>query len=264
MGRSTMGHQDWEQKQVIANHAKFFIVDDLCYYIGSQNLYIANLAEWGIIVDDEAQTRKVLEEYWRPMWNCSYKKDPPDCNVDEVMNGLDINRDGKDASEYTAEQLDLAEQIRYANDGGGTAKGVSLAVLCKRASDLKNSDLIGKSDPYCDIHIEDAHGTKVKSNQRTSVVKNNLNPAWNEVLIFEGLLNPRDYVLKIKVMDEDTFLGISALNPDDELGEATVSMRELKNSGEFQDFELQIQPESSRHAKSRLFIALNTLGEWGV
>ena len=33
--------------------------------IGSQNLYIADLAEWGIIVDDEAQTLKTLEEYWK-------------------------------------------------------------------------------------------------------------------------------------------------------------------------------------------------------
>ena len=31
-----------------------------------------------------------MAEYWEPMWKVSYKSE--DCNVDEVMDGLDIDR----------------------------------------------------------------------------------------------------------------------------------------------------------------------------
>ena len=54
-------------------HAKHFIVDDVCTYIGSQNLYICDLAEWGVVVDDAEATKKIIREYWQPMWNISYK-----------------------------------------------------------------------------------------------------------------------------------------------------------------------------------------------
>jgi len=73
----------------VGNHAKFFIVDELCYYLGSQNLYIADLAEWGLIVDSEAQTREVIREYWEPLWAQSeYAK----VTVDQMMKGKEVRR----------------------------------------------------------------------------------------------------------------------------------------------------------------------------
>merc|ERR1711920_858185 len=75
-------------------HAKHFIIDDKAYYIGSQNWYVCDLAEWGILVDDANQTRKVLHEYWHPMWQNSYKPEH-DCNVDDVLDGLDVDREGE-------------------------------------------------------------------------------------------------------------------------------------------------------------------------
>ena len=33
-------------------HTKFWMVDDAAFYLGSQNLYPNNLAEWGMIIDD--------------------------------------------------------------------------------------------------------------------------------------------------------------------------------------------------------------------
>lgn len=83
----------WPDGEGLGNHAKFFIVDDICYYVGSQNLYIANLAEWGVIVDDPGETRRMLDEYWKPMWEQSYSEE--DCNDDDVMDGLHIDRDGE-------------------------------------------------------------------------------------------------------------------------------------------------------------------------
>eukprot|EP00929_Paragymnodinium_shiwhaense_P060862 TRINITY_DN30385_c0_g2_i1.p1 TRINITY_DN30385_c0_g2~~TRINITY_DN30385_c0_g2_i1.p1 ORF type:complete len:587 (-),score=102.44 TRINITY_DN30385_c0_g2_i1:193-1953(-) len=84
---------DWPDGQRIGNHAKFFIVDKQAYYLGSQNMYIANLAEWGVIVDDAAMTEKLMNEYWNPCWRESYTE--ADCDVDKVMDGLDISRDGE-------------------------------------------------------------------------------------------------------------------------------------------------------------------------
>mmetsp|Transcript_50876 Transcript_50876/g.99520 ORF Transcript_50876/g.99520 Transcript_50876/m.99520 type:complete len:475 (-) Transcript_50876:163-1587(-) len=71
-------------------HAKHFIIDDRCAYIGSQNLYVCDLAEWGVIVDHEEATRKMMDEYWCPMWEASYTVE--DCSVREVMDGLNIDR----------------------------------------------------------------------------------------------------------------------------------------------------------------------------
>ena len=51
----------------LGNHSKYFIVDDLCSYTGSQNIYVCDLAEWGVIVDDSVLTAKILQDYWRPL-----------------------------------------------------------------------------------------------------------------------------------------------------------------------------------------------------
>jgi len=112
--RSKKGSEEWADGGHIGNHAKFFMVDDKCYYVGSQNLYIANLAEWGIVVDDEAQTQKVLEEYWNPMWEQSYDAVSPDCNVDKVMDSLGVDRKGVDESTASSEDKILAMKSKMA------------------------------------------------------------------------------------------------------------------------------------------------------
>jgi len=90
--KPSKGQQKWADGQNIGNHAKFFIIDDLCYYLGSQNLYICNLAEWGVVVDDETETKKVLEAYWNPLWENSYHGQAFD--FEEVMKQANVNRDG--------------------------------------------------------------------------------------------------------------------------------------------------------------------------
>jgi phosphatidylserine/phosphatidylglycerophosphate/cardiolipin synthase-like enzyme len=81
----------YDDGMTIGMHAKHFIVDDICTYIGSQNLYVCDLAEWGVAIDNEQQTKKLMEEYWNPMWKASFTGE--DCDVDAVMDGLDIDRD---------------------------------------------------------------------------------------------------------------------------------------------------------------------------
>ncbi|MDG1483162.1 MAG: hypothetical protein P8R54_26470 [Myxococcota bacterium] len=61
----------WPSGAGIGNHSKFFIVDDGLFYVGSQNLYIANLAEFGLFVDDVTMTDEVLGAFWNPLWDAS-------------------------------------------------------------------------------------------------------------------------------------------------------------------------------------------------
>lgn len=84
----------------LGNHSKYFIVDDLCSYTGSQNLYVCDLAEWGVIVDDSAFTAKMLQDYWRPLWEASFVE--TDCDCQKVMDGLNIDREG--------DQVDLSTE----------------------------------------------------------------------------------------------------------------------------------------------------------
>jgi hypothetical protein len=44
--------------------AKYFMIDDICCYIGSQNLYKCDLAEWGVVIDDAARVQAIKEEFW--------------------------------------------------------------------------------------------------------------------------------------------------------------------------------------------------------
>ena len=79
-------------------------MDDVACYIGSQNLYVCDLAEWGVVIDNAEQTQKIKEEYWDPIWENSYA-DGADVDVQEVMDGLDIDRDGEDPANVSPEQL---------------------------------------------------------------------------------------------------------------------------------------------------------------
>lgn len=100
----------WEDDMTLGLHSKHFIIDDVAAYIGSQNLYVCDLAEWGVLIDDEETIQKFMAEYWTPMWENSHTGE--DVDVDAVMDGLDIDRDGADPSEIddeTKEQMKIAE-----------------------------------------------------------------------------------------------------------------------------------------------------------
>ena len=101
--------QTYEDGKSIGMHAKHFIVDDVCAYIGSQNLYICDLAEWGVVIDDEQTTKRMLEEYWKPLWESSFA--PGDCDVEAVMDGLDVNRHQQTTT--PPEQKKAFERLRF-------------------------------------------------------------------------------------------------------------------------------------------------------
>jgi hypothetical protein len=65
------------------------------------------LAEWGVVIDNEEATLSIKSQYWDPMWKCSYIKD--DCEVDKVMDGLNIHREAENGYEMTKLQYEQAK-----------------------------------------------------------------------------------------------------------------------------------------------------------
>ncbi|WIM14088.1 hypothetical protein [Enhydrobacter sp.] len=61
----------WPGGHPIGNHAKFWMVDDRTFYIGSDNMYPVNLQEYGYIVDDAKAAADLLAAYWTPLWRWS-------------------------------------------------------------------------------------------------------------------------------------------------------------------------------------------------
>ena len=55
----------------IINHAKFWMVDDLAFHVGSDNLYPHNLQEFGYVVESPALAREAIASYWDPLWTFS-------------------------------------------------------------------------------------------------------------------------------------------------------------------------------------------------
>jgi murine toxin len=52
------------------NHAKVYIADDSCYYIGSDNLYPHDLAEFGFLIEGKS-VQDLLRNYWDLLWHYS-------------------------------------------------------------------------------------------------------------------------------------------------------------------------------------------------
>jgi len=94
---------EWETQNKIGLHSKFFIVDDVCTYIGSQNLYVFDLAEWGVAIDDKSKTEEIMKSLWNPMWECSFKNGS-DVSPERVMEilGVDRNPNAKASDEDIA------------------------------------------------------------------------------------------------------------------------------------------------------------------
>jgi phosphatidylserine/phosphatidylglycerophosphate/cardiolipin synthase-like enzyme len=57
------------------NHSKVYIIDEDCFYIGSDNFYVSlfedGLQEFGFLIEDKSETKKFIEEYWSYLWKYS-------------------------------------------------------------------------------------------------------------------------------------------------------------------------------------------------
>jgi hypothetical protein len=55
----------------IINHAKFWMVDECGFHVGSDNLYPHNLQELGYFIESADVAREALAAYWEPLWRFS-------------------------------------------------------------------------------------------------------------------------------------------------------------------------------------------------
>jgi len=61
----------WPNGFKIANHSKFWMVDDRLFYVGSENLYPSDLQEYGVILNDAGAAAQMKQEYWDKLWSFS-------------------------------------------------------------------------------------------------------------------------------------------------------------------------------------------------
>ncbi|CAJ1815528.1 unnamed protein product [Sphenostylis stenocarpa] len=103
----------------------------------------------------------------------------------------------------------------------------TLRVNVMKANDLKNMEIIGKSDPYAVLHIRPLFKVKTK------VIDNNLNPVWNEV--FDLIAEDKEtQSLIVEVFDKD-------IGQDKRLGIAKLPLINLEAEIE-KEFELRLLP----------------------
>ncbi|KAB2056231.1 hypothetical protein ERO13_A11G083000v2 [Gossypium hirsutum] len=107
-----------------------------------------------------------------------------------------------------------------------------LTVTVVKANDLKNMEMIGKSDPYVVVYIRPLFKVKTK------VIDNNLNPVWNQT--FELIAEDREtQALTVEVFDQD-------IGQDKRLGIAKFRLIEL-------------EPETPKEIILNLLSSLDTL-----
>ncbi|KAF3631219.1 putative digalactosyldiacylglycerol synthase 2, chloroplastic-like [Capsicum annuum] len=103
-----------------------------------------------------------------------------------------------------------------------------LTVTVMRATNLKNQEMIGKSDPYVVLYIRPLFKFKTKT------IDNNLNPVWDET--FELIAEDKEtQSLLLEVFDED-------IGEDDRMGVTKLPLNELESDTP-KEIELRLLPK---------------------
>ncbi|XP_060794784.1 double C2-like domain-containing protein alpha [Neoarius graeffei] len=98
----------------------------------------------------------------------------------------------------------------------------SLHCTILRAKGLKPMDFNGLADPYVKLHL--LPGACKANKLKTKIVKNTLNPVWNETLTYCGITEEDmcRKTLRVSVCDEDK------LTHNEFIGESRVALRRVK------------------------------------
>ncbi|KAF8943461.1 hypothetical protein BGZ47_005408 [Haplosporangium gracile] len=95
-----------------------------------------------------------------------------------------------------------------------TKKG-QLYVKLNRATNLRNKDWVGKSDPYVEMWLEKSYKQRSKDTKGQS-------PVFDETFCF--YVRPGQNKLYVRAVDKDTF-------SNDKIGEATISLDGIMSTG---------------------------------
>ena len=103
----------------------------------------------------------------------------------------------------------------------------AVGVIVRGASGLVDVDAWGLSDPYCVVKAILATGTYLFVH-RTRVIKDSLNPAWNESFLFDVPAWAQVVGLRFQVWDSDEGEFLDADGEDDYLGGLDVDLTTLR------------------------------------
>ncbi|KAL6839141.1 hypothetical protein ACP4OV_031032 [Aristida adscensionis] len=133
-----------------------------------------------------------------------------------------------------------------------------LEVKLVEARDLKNKDLVGKSDPFAVLYIRPLR----EKTKKSKTINNDLNPIWNEhyEFVVEDLSTQH---LTVKVYDDE------GLQPSEIIGCARVNLADLQ-PGKVKDLwldlvkDLEIQRDNKPRGQGNLVVFPQASSEYGV
>ncbi|KAM6951343.1 double C2-like domain-containing protein alpha [Aplochiton taeniatus] len=134
----------------------------------------------------------------------------------------------------TMSSMDTSIEIDSCDSDDNTALGtLEFDLLYERATSslhctvlkgkgLKPMDFNGLADPYVKLHL--LPGACKANKLKTKIVRNTLNPVWNETLTYLGITEEDMYrkTLRVSVCDEDK------LTHNEFIGESRVALRRVK------------------------------------
>lgn len=92
----------------------------------------------------------------------------------------------------------------------------NLYVKLNSASNLRNKEWFGKSDPFVEMWLDKSYKARSKD------VKSNLNPVYNQTFCF--YVRPRQSTLYVRAVDKNTFR-------NDKIGQASISLSSVFKTG---------------------------------
>ncbi|CAB9513106.1 Synaptotagmin-9 [Seminavis robusta] len=98
-----------------------------------------------------------------------------------------------------------------------------LTVFLDKATNLADTDFIGKTDPYVifDLKQDNWLQNRDYGYQRSSTKSNDLHPVYGETFIWKNIEDIENLVLKVRIMDAD--FG----SRDDKVGNCTIQLDKL-------------------------------------
>jgi Ca2+-dependent lipid-binding protein len=120
---------------------------------------------------------------------------------------------------------------------------MKLKVDIVKAKDLKDADVLSKSDPYCRLKCNLCKDLPYCS----EFVKNNLNPEWNETAELELEGDVSEGTLEAWVLDKDRF-------SDEDLGSVNIKLSDIQANKGMEDwFDLTLKDGTK---KGQLYLKL--------
>jgi len=130
-----------------------------------------------------------------------------------------------------------------------------VTVVLERITHLRDTDVIGKTDPYVELHLKQDNLVfdKDYGKQRSSKKANDCNPVFNETFTFCNVPTLDNCVLFVQVWDDDT------LGRDDKVGNCKINLEELNISSTPVHVERVIDNKTLRifSSKARIYMSIS-------